>query len=110
MTRFRFVEAEAAQFPVSLLCRIVGVSRQGFYAWKRRRPSARELADRAFGERIRQVHAETEGICPVGSAAHAEVGAHERHLAPRVNAARTRDLRRSDADLAEARSEELTSV
>ena len=46
VTRFRFVEAEAAQFPVSLLCRVVGVTRQGFYAWKRRPPSARELADR----------------------------------------------------------------
>ena len=30
MTRFRFVEAEAAQFPVSLLCRVVGVTRQGY--------------------------------------------------------------------------------
>jgi len=35
VTRFRFVEAEAAQFPVSLLCRVVGVTRQGYYAWKR---------------------------------------------------------------------------
>jgi hypothetical protein len=32
VTRFRFVEAEAAQFPVSLLCKAVGVTRQGFYA------------------------------------------------------------------------------
>jgi hypothetical protein len=32
VTRFRFVEAEAAQFPVSLLCKTVGVTRQGFYA------------------------------------------------------------------------------
>ena len=37
-------------------------TRQGFYAWKRRAPSARELADRELGERIRQIHAETEGI------------------------------------------------
>jgi putative transposase len=62
VSRFRFVEAEAAQFPVSLLCRVVGVTRQGFYAWKRRTPSARELADRVLGERIRQIHEETEGI------------------------------------------------
>lgn len=62
MTRFRFVEAEAAQFPVSLLCRVIGVTRQGFYAWKRRPPSARELVDRALRERIRAIHAETEGI------------------------------------------------
>ncbi len=62
MSRFRFVEAEAAQFPVSLLCRVVGVTRQGFYAWKRREPCARELADRELAERIRRVHEETEGI------------------------------------------------
>jgi putative transposase len=62
VTRFRFVEAEAAQFPVSLLCKTVGVTRQGFYAWKRRPPSARELADRELGERIRQIHSESEQI------------------------------------------------
>ena len=62
MTRFRFVEAEAAQFPVSLLCRTVGVTRQGFYAWKRRPPSARELADRKLSERIREIYTETEEI------------------------------------------------
>ena len=62
MSRFRFVEAEAAQFPVSLLCRVVGVTRQGFYAWRRRPPSARELADHKLGERICEIHAETEEI------------------------------------------------
>jgi len=62
VTRFRFVEAEAAQFPVSLLCRVVGVTRQGYYAWKRRPPSARELADRKLCERIKEIFVETEEI------------------------------------------------
>jgi len=62
VTRFRFVEAEAAQFPVSLLCRVVAVSRQGYYAWRRRPPSKRELADRQLAERIRQIHADSEQI------------------------------------------------
>jgi putative transposase len=62
VTRFRFVEAEAAQFPVSLLCRVVGVTRQGFYAWKRRPPSVRELADRELSKRIREIFIETEEI------------------------------------------------
>jgi putative transposase len=62
VTRFRFVEAEAAQFPVSLLCRVVGVTRQGYYAWKQRPPSKRELADRKLAERIRQIHTERVGI------------------------------------------------
>jgi putative transposase len=62
VTRFRFVEQEAAQFPVSLLCRVVGVTRQGYYAWRRRPPSARELADRVLAERVKAIHAETEEI------------------------------------------------
>jgi putative transposase len=60
VTRFRFVEAEAAQFPVSLLCKTIGVTRQGFYAWRKRPPSARELADRRLCDRIREIHTETE--------------------------------------------------
>ena len=62
MSRFRFVAEEAAQFPVSLLCRTVGVSRQGFYAWRRRPPSERAVVDAELGVRIRQVHEQTEGI------------------------------------------------
>ena len=62
MTRFRFVEAEAAQFPVSLLCKTLGLTRQGFYAWKRRQPSARELADRKLAGRIREIYAKSEQV------------------------------------------------
>jgi putative transposase len=60
--KFRFVEAERAQFPVSLLCRTIGVTRGGFYAWTRRPPSARSLADAALGERIATIHTGTSGI------------------------------------------------
>ena len=38
------------------------MTRQGFYAWKHRPPSKRDLADRELCERIRRVHAQTEGI------------------------------------------------
>jgi putative transposase len=57
--RFRFVAAERAQFPVSLLCKTIGVTRQGFYAWTRRPPSRRSVSDAALLERIRQIHRET---------------------------------------------------
>jgi hypothetical protein len=62
VTRFRFVEAEAAQFPVWLLCRVMGVTRQGDYAWRRRAPSARELADRKLAQRIKEIFDETDEI------------------------------------------------
>jgi putative transposase len=57
--KFRFVAAERAQFPVSLLCKTIGVTRQGFYAWLRRMPSRRSVADAGLLERIRQIHQET---------------------------------------------------
>jgi putative transposase len=60
--RFRFIAEEAAEFRVSLLCRVLSVSRQGFYAWRRRSPSRRALADAELGERIAAIHAETLGI------------------------------------------------
>jgi len=60
--RFRFIAKEAAQFPVSLLCRVLGVTRGGYYAWRKRPPSARALADAELSERIGQIHDEVLGI------------------------------------------------
>jgi putative transposase len=56
---FRFIAAERAQHPISLLCRVLGVSRSGFHAWLSRRPSDRALADAWLCEQIRQIHAES---------------------------------------------------
>lgn len=53
--RFRLIEAERAQHSVSLLCGVLGVTRAGFYAWKRRGPSARELRDRELCELIGRI-------------------------------------------------------
>lgn len=56
MSRFRFIDAEKAHFPVSLLCKIIGVSKSGYYAWKSRPPSQRSRQDAALTERIAEVH------------------------------------------------------
>ena len=53
MSRFRFIEAEKADYPISLMCRMLGVSRSGFHAWQHRPPSQRELSDAWLLERIR---------------------------------------------------------
>jgi putative transposase len=56
---FRFIAAEKANHPVSLLCRVLGVSRSGLHVWERRPPSDRDLADAWLLERIREIHAES---------------------------------------------------
>jgi putative transposase len=53
---FRFIAAEKATYPVSLLCRLLGVSRSGFHAWERRPPSQRSLADARLSVRIGEIH------------------------------------------------------
>jgi putative transposase len=59
--KFRLIAAEKAQHPVSLLCKVLGVSRSGFHAWLRRQPSKRWLDDVRLLELIHQVHAESDG-------------------------------------------------
>jgi putative transposase len=58
---FRLIEAEKSQHPVSRLCRVRGVSRAGFYAWKNRPGSPRAVRDAELTERIRAIDAESEG-------------------------------------------------
>ena len=50
------IAAEKAQFPISLLCRVLGVSRSGFSAWQGRNSSERALAGAWLSERIREIH------------------------------------------------------
>jgi transposase InsO family protein len=55
--RFGFIAAEKAGYPVRLLCRCLGVTRSGYYAWTQRRPSTRALRDVQLIHRLRLVHA-----------------------------------------------------
>jgi putative transposase len=54
--RFAFVSAEKANYPILILCRVLNVSRSGYYAWSRRRPSARQQADARLDIEIRISH------------------------------------------------------
>lgn len=56
MSRYRFIAAERAHYPTAVLCRALGVSRAGFYAWQHRSPCTRAQADTALTREIRQVH------------------------------------------------------
>jgi putative transposase len=50
------VKANQDFYPVSTMCRLLGVSSSGYHAWKNRPPSERALADAALTERIRAIH------------------------------------------------------
>ncbi len=56
MSLFRFIDAERACLPVALLCRMLGVSRSGYYDWKDRPPSRRSCEDAALTGEIREIH------------------------------------------------------
>jgi transposase InsO family protein len=57
--KFAFIAVEKACFPVRCLCRTLGVSRAGFYAWQERAPSPRARADDRLGLEITAIHAES---------------------------------------------------
>lgn len=59
---YRFIAAEKANYPVSLMSRVLGVSRQAFHAWERRPPSQRSLEDAFLTERIREIHRSARGV------------------------------------------------
>jgi putative transposase len=53
---FRFIDAERAHLPVALLCRMLGVSRSGYYAWRSRSPSKRSREDATLTAKIGEIH------------------------------------------------------
>ena len=57
MSCFRFIVAEKTNHPISLMCRVLGVSRSGFHAWEQRAPSERALVDARLSERIHEMYA-----------------------------------------------------
>ena len=55
------MRANRAVYPVATMCRLLGVSASGYYAWQGRAPSARAESDRALLDRIREIHLISRG-------------------------------------------------
>ena len=55
---FAFIEAEKANFPIQFMCRRLGVSTSGFYAWRdaQANPCRRRVEDAELLERIVEIH------------------------------------------------------
>jgi len=54
--KFPFIDAEKAHYPITMLCRVLRVSRAGFYAWFGRPPSARAVEDARLTVLVREAH------------------------------------------------------
>ncbi len=58
---FRFVEREKAGHPIAIMCRLLGVSTSGCYAWRQRVPSRRHKEDEMLKEHIMRIHRLSRG-------------------------------------------------
>jgi len=56
------IAAEKTNYPVAVMCRVLGVSRTGFHNWERRAPSDRALTDAWLTDKIRQIHDASRGV------------------------------------------------
>ena len=70
---YAFIDAEKTSFPIAFMCARLGVSTAGYYAWLKRSPSARSVADAELTARIQQIHARSRGTYGVPRI-HAELG------------------------------------
>lgn len=54
--RYRAIEQQSVEHPVRLLCRVLGVSPSGYYAWHHRPASCRSLENERLVSAMRSIH------------------------------------------------------
>jgi transposase InsO family protein len=59
--RFQFIDDHRQEFPVGRMCKVLDVSRSGYYAWRGRPPSEREMANQELYKKIEDVYHESHG-------------------------------------------------
>lgn len=59
--RYCFIQAEKAQYPVEVLCRVMAVARSGFYAWCQRPVSRRAQQNQSLLAQIQKYHRDSNG-------------------------------------------------
>ena len=59
--RYQFIDDHRDEFPVTRMCKVLKVSRSGYYAWRTRPVSAREMANRELADQIEAVYNDSDG-------------------------------------------------
>lgn len=57
---FAWIEECRDEWPIILMCRVLEVSRSGFYAWLSRKPSAAEVRREELTEEVKEIHAQVK--------------------------------------------------
>jgi transposase InsO family protein len=60
--RYAFIDEHRSVWPLPVMCRILEVSKSGYFAWKNRPDSAKETSDRVLAEKIATIHSEHRSV------------------------------------------------
>lgn len=60
--KYAWIENHRDQYPVRILCRVLGVSRSGYYHWRRREPGPQAVQRQKIRQAAREAHHASHGI------------------------------------------------
>ena len=82
--RYQFIDSQAGQHPINLLCRVLAVSRAGYYAWRKRPPSQRTMANQKLQQALWAVYdrsRQTYGYRRVHAAVQSQIPCNHKRVA-----------------------------
>ena len=60
--RFRAIERCREHFPILMMCRLLKVSSSGYYEWRSRKPSNRQIDNDRLLQKVVAIHDESDGV------------------------------------------------
>jgi len=60
--KYECVAELRGEYPVAMMCRLLQIKPGGYYAWRRRPPSARSVENERYRKQIAEIHAESDSV------------------------------------------------